>query len=61
VSAEKEVKARLFVRLGHQMPLAKETRLSNEYVDAWKCERCDVVLWVSVDESWLNREQRCRG
>lgn len=54
-----EAKARRFVRLGHVMPDARDTRLSNEYVDAWKCARCGVVLWVSVDESWLSAEKGC--
>lgn len=56
-----ESMAKLFLRLGHEMPYAKEVRLSSKDVDAWKCLRCDTVLRVGVHGSWLSPEQPCRG
>lgn len=53
--------AQLFLKLGHEMPYAKEVRISTRDADAWKCLRCDTVLWVGVNGSWLAPEQTCRG
>lgn len=51
---------RRFVELGHTMPDSRDDRLSSRSREAWRCERCDVILWIEGDGATMSREVRCR-